>query len=229
MVTQLPLSFFATLFGMNAAELNAGNLTLTQEFTYMFPISAGIIVVSFFLAFSRSAFTNSLAMLLRSASSFAYNIAVTWVSVKTGFYVVGRGMEAEANRLRNREAKIRGLMKAEVMRKKPNLEKMQAANTMRELALSRSTTGFGMREDQGGGGGGVSRGRGGTPFSPYSPRNLPSPGPASPFARQGAAVGIQAKGLGIGVSEYDVELGERIRDDEAPGSLRSLVPRRGYF
>ena len=208
---------------MNAAELNAGNLTLTQELTYMVPISAGIIVVSFFLAFSRGAFTNSLAMLLRSASSFAYNIAVTWVSVKTGFYVVGRGLEAEANRLRNREAKITGMMKAEVMRKKPNLEKMQAANTMRELALSRSTTGFAMREDGVG-----SRGRG-TPFSPYSPRNAPSPGPASPFARQGAAVGMQAKGLGIGVSEYDVELGERIRDDEPPGSLRSLVPRRGYF
>jgi len=34
-VTQMPLSFLASIFGMNVAELNGGTLTFREEFTYM--------------------------------------------------------------------------------------------------------------------------------------------------------------------------------------------------
>ncbi|KAH8883113.1 hypothetical protein GQ53DRAFT_883648 [Thozetella sp. PMI_491] len=215
----LPLSFFATLFGMNSVELNDGHYTLTEEFVYMFPISAGIILISFFLAFSRSAFTNSFVRLLGSAASFIYNTTTTWFLVKTGFYMAGRELAVQANRLHDREVKITGAMKAEVMRSKSNLEKMQAASAMRELVFSRSNTAFGLRDDAGGVSGRA------TPFSPYSPRNIPSPGPGTPFARQGPTTSSYGKGLGISVSEYDVELGQRITNESKPGSSRPLVPR----
>jgi hypothetical protein len=32
---QMPLSFIASVLGMNVAELNGGNLTIRQDFSYM--------------------------------------------------------------------------------------------------------------------------------------------------------------------------------------------------
>jgi Mg2+ and Co2+ transporter CorA len=147
----LPLSFCASVFGMNAAELNEGLLPLATELRLMFPVSAGIILTSFLFAFSRGVFTNSVVMLARSGVSFVWNTAWTWVAVKTGLYVVGREMLTKANRLREREGTITGGMKAEVLRREKNLERMRAAGHVRALARQRGDDG--QRVGSGGGGG----------------------------------------------------------------------------
>ncbi|KAI0595703.1 hypothetical protein F4775DRAFT_585372 [Biscogniauxia sp. FL1348] len=122
----LPLSFCTSLFGMNAAEFNDGSLTLAQEFTYTFPISLGVILISFVLAFSRTALTNTFAKLAYSAVSLAYNTGATWLAVHTGLFMLGRKAAAKASMLREREARVTGTMKAEVLQRKANLKKMQA-------------------------------------------------------------------------------------------------------
>ncbi|KAK4238609.1 hypothetical protein C8A03DRAFT_43673 [Achaetomium macrosporum] len=53
----LPLSFFATLFGMNAQELNGGTMTLGAQLMWMFVISSVVICLSLAIAFSASART----------------------------------------------------------------------------------------------------------------------------------------------------------------------------
>ncbi|KAI1637889.1 hypothetical protein F4809DRAFT_660759 [Biscogniauxia mediterranea] len=122
----LPLSFCTSLFGMNAVELNDGSLTLAQEFTYTFPISLGVILISFVLAFSQTALTNTFAKLAYSAVSLVYNTAATWLAVHTGLFMLGRKAAANASMLREREARVTGTMKAEVLQRKANLKKMQA-------------------------------------------------------------------------------------------------------
>ncbi|KAI1084341.1 hypothetical protein F5B20DRAFT_593450 [Whalleya microplaca] len=102
----LPLSFLSSLFGMNAVELNSGYFTLAQEFTYIFPISLGIIIVSFLLAFNPNTFTNTFAVLMRSVISFIYNITTTWVEVNTGLYMLGRKFTAKSNSLRNKQVEL---------------------------------------------------------------------------------------------------------------------------
>lgn len=196
----LPLSFCASVFGMNAAELNEGLLPLATELRLMFPVSAGIILASFLFAFSRGVFTNSVVVLVRSAVSFAWNTAVTWLLVRTGLYVVGREMVVKANRLREREGKVTGGMKAEVLRREKNLEKMRAAGHVRALARQRGDAARAGRASQ--------EGEGGVVVSPYSEG---IPGSPSPF--------LIARGFGEG----DVELGERTRK---PSSQIHLVPGR---
>lgn len=99
--------------------------TLHSEFVYMFSISAGIIAVSFFLAFSRSALHNPLTMLIRNACSLSFNTFTTWLSIKSGMYMASREMAAKANALKDRENKMTAQMKANVMREKNNLEKIK--------------------------------------------------------------------------------------------------------
>ncbi|KAK3380756.1 hypothetical protein B0T24DRAFT_591210 [Lasiosphaeria ovina] len=202
----LPLSFCVGFFGMNAVEINGGLLPLSTEFKYMFPISAGIILVSFLLAFSQAVHRNSVVTLARSTLSFTYNTALTWVLVKTGLYVAGRGMLVQAHRLRDREATITGSMKAEVLRNEKNLEKMRAAGHVR--GLTRSKTAHQLNEHDA-----TSTSGRTTPFSPYS---VSTP-VGSPFVPQ------HGKGIGVSMSEVDVELGERV-PVRRPSSQRHLVP-----
>ncbi len=178
----LPLSFCASLFGMNAAELNDGHLDLSTELRLMFPISAGIIFLSLVLAFSQGVFTNSGVALVRSAASFVWNTAWTWLWVRSGGFVVGREMMVRANRLREREGKVTGGMKAEVLRREKNLERMRAAGHVKALTRQR-----GPAE------GGVGRGV-------VSPVSEGIPGSPSPF------LGVTGR-----FGEGDVELGERGR------------------
>jgi hypothetical protein len=209
----LPLSFCASLFGMNAAELNDGLLSLSTEFRLMFPISAGIILASFLFAFTQTVFTNSLVALARSGVSFVWNTAVTWVAVKTGLYVAGREMAARANRIRDREGKVTGAMKAEVLRREKNLERMRAAGHVRGLARTRTARVgrvSGEEEEAGEGAGSL--------FSPYSVSAASMPGSPSPFLGSQGKVGV------VGVSEVDVELGERV--SRKPSSQMHLVPGR---
>lgn len=219
----LPLSFFASLFGMNAAELNGGFLPLSAEFRLMFPISAGIILTSFVLAFSQSVLTNSAVALARSVVSFAWNTAVTWFLVRTGLYVAGREMMVRANRLRDREGKITGSMKAEVLRREKNLERMRAADHVRELARTKSS---GART--GGEEGNASRsaiGGGGSMGTLLSPYSASMPGSPSPFlAGSSSAGGGNGKGMAMEMVDVDVELGERV--SRKPSSQIHLVPGR---
>ncbi|KAK3305972.1 uncharacterized protein B0T15DRAFT_533949 [Chaetomium strumarium] len=53
----LPLSFFATLFGMNAQELNGGTMSLGAQLMWMFVISSLVICLSLAIAFSARART----------------------------------------------------------------------------------------------------------------------------------------------------------------------------
>ncbi|KAK4223068.1 magnesium transport protein cora [Podospora fimiseda] len=204
----LPLSFFVGLFGMNSIEFNDGLLPLSKEFTYMFPISAGIILISFLFAFSQSVTTNSPVMLVRSAFSFAWNTAVTWLLIKTGMYVAGRDLAVKANRLRAKEAAITGGMKAEVLRKEKNLEKLKAAGHVREI-MRRKTDLGGM-------------------MSPYAASGMLTPGtPGTPGPMMSVMMDRRegkGQGLGVGVGEVDVELGEMERK---PSSQMYLVPGRG--
>ncbi|KAK3988722.1 magnesium transport protein cora [Cladorrhinum sp. PSN332] len=204
----LPLSFFVGLFGMNSIEFNEGLLPLSTEFKYMFPISAGIILISFLFAFSQSVTTNSPIVLARSLFSLAWNTGVTWFMIKTGMYVAGRDMAVKANRLRAREAAITGGMKAEVLRKEKNLEKLRAAGHVKEI-MRRKTDLGGM-------------------MSPYSASGMLTPGtPGTPGPTMSMMMDrreTKGSGLGVGVGEVDVELGEMERK---PSSQMYLVPGRG--
>lgn len=192
----LPLSFCVGLFGMNAVEFSSdAKLPLATQFSYMFPASAGVAIIAFLLAFSQSVHSNSVVALLRSVVSFGYNTVLTWLAVKTGMYMAGREMSRTARVLRDREAKITGGMKAEVMRKEKNLDKMRAANHVRQLTM-RKEAGVGA------GNGGDGSGRT-TPFSPYAPG---SGGGLSPFL----VPGMGGKGPRVmQMAEVDVELGDR--------------------
>jgi hypothetical protein len=132
--------------------------------------------------------------------------------VKSGLYMLSRNLATKANKLRDRENNITGQMKAEVMRESNNLEKMKAASTMRNIAVTSNVTqnraapstlaltGTGMMRDDG---------RMLTPRTPYSP--FSSGNPASPFMGKGK------NGL------VDVELGHR----KTGSSQVYLVPERG--
>lgn len=186
---------------MNAIEFSSdAKLPLATQFSYMFPVSAGIIVISFTLAFSQSVHSNSVVALVRSVASFGYNTMLTWIAVKSGMYMAGREMSRTARVLRDREAKITGSMKAEVMRKEKNLEKMRAANHVRQLT---------MRKEAGVGGGRLAEGSTGdgsgrtTPFSPFVPGTGAGLSPFLSPAMGGKATGV------VQMAEVDVELGER--------------------
>ncbi|KAK4143414.1 uncharacterized protein C8A04DRAFT_37425 [Dichotomopilus funicola] len=203
----LPLSFCASVFGMNAAEFNDGHLTLSELLRLMFPISTGIIVVSFLLAFSRTLMTNSVVLLLRSVTSYAWNTTSTWLAVKTGMYVAGREMRARANRLREREGTVTGAMRAEVLRREKNLEKLKAANHVKDLAIIRR-----QRTERAAGNESSDDGEGGD--------DRMGPAPWGGGAASAAATGHARPFLRPGGGEMvDVELGERARKSSSQMNL----------
>ncbi|KAK3354036.1 hypothetical protein B0T25DRAFT_224469 [Lasiosphaeria hispida] len=154
----LPLSFFVGLFGMGALP---ADLSFTAELTLMFPISAGIILVSLVFAFSQTVFDNSLVALVGSAVSLVWNTAATWVLVQTGLYAAGRRAGRRARGLREREGRVVGGMKGEAMRRELRREVEAERGRAREVALQMA----------------VRRGEGGrmVPASPYSSVALASP------------------------------------------------------
>ncbi|KAI1454279.1 hypothetical protein F4805DRAFT_460944 [Annulohypoxylon moriforme] len=141
----LPLSFMSSLFGMNVVELDSGALTFSEEFKYMFPIATGVVVVSFFLAFNHSIFTNALAKFIRAVASFFYNTTLTWLAVRTGWYLLESNVTRKTNSLRNREIGITGGMRAEALRNEKNIRQMRASQELikhmgREHTISRRST-----------------------------------------------------------------------------------------
>ncbi|RYP13191.1 hypothetical protein DL765_007018 [Monosporascus sp. GIB2] len=118
----LPLSFTASLFGMNAVEFNGGELTLSQELKYMLPTCLGIIIFSFILAFSRRP---AFMKLLFRASSLAYNTTITWLAIKTGLYGYEHKARVTANSLREREMGATAAMKADYLSRKAKREALR--------------------------------------------------------------------------------------------------------
>ena len=142
------------------------------------------------LAFSR-AFANDLTALVGSAVSFACRTALTWLAVRSGAYMLGRDMAAAADRLRDREAKLTAGWKAQVRRDKTDIEKLRAADAMRAMVAREANA--------------ARAGAGARPprvFSPYVVS--PGPGRQDRMGSEGSS-GPGRKGLGI--REYDVELG----------------------
>ncbi|KAI1771434.1 hypothetical protein F4818DRAFT_454561 [Hypoxylon cercidicola] len=73
----IPLSFMSSVFGMNNIEISGDSWSIREEFIYMFPISAGVIILSLILAFSRW---------IRSALYWLWTCFWTLVFVTSGIY-----------------------------------------------------------------------------------------------------------------------------------------------
>ena len=145
--------------------------------------------------------TNSFTSYVHNGASLLFNTASTWFMIKTGLYMLSRNMAVKANKLKDREYKITGSMRAEVMRESNNLEKMRAANTMRQIAVRQGTE------------------MSSTPrvLSPY----IGSPRTESPFLGSRRGTGPLGNGRGTAAME-DVELGHR----KTASSQVYLMPER---
>ncbi len=186
------------------------------------PISAGIIIISFVLAFSHAshAFVNELTILAYTAVSFAYNTTMTWLAVRTGLYAVGLDMSLASSRLRDREHRLTATWKAEERRKKTKtrVERLQAANdAIAAVGISRADTASGILAAAG------SRptarafspyivpspSRGGAMKFPTSTTGSPSPVSPYPAVAVSNPAGQTRGGLGIAAAPgyFDVELG----------------------
>ncbi|RDA83237.1 hypothetical protein CP532_5799 [Ophiocordyceps camponoti-leonardi (nom. inval.)] len=75
----LPLSFFATVFGMNNVEMTKGPMPLADQLKYMIAVSGAVILVS--LAFAFSALT-------RTAIAVGFKVLVRHVVHRLGIYDV---------------------------------------------------------------------------------------------------------------------------------------------
>ncbi|KAI0891066.1 hypothetical protein F4806DRAFT_336716 [Annulohypoxylon nitens] len=109
------------------------------------PIATGVVVVSFFLAFNHSIFTNAIAGFIRAVASFFYNTTLTWLAVRTGWYLLESNVSRKTNSLRNKEIGITGGMKAEALRNEKNIRQMRASQELikhmgREHSVSRRST-----------------------------------------------------------------------------------------
>ncbi|KAI3323508.1 hypothetical protein HD806DRAFT_496940 [Xylariaceae sp. AK1471] len=81
----LPLSFLSSVFGMNSAEFSEDNtMTLREQFTYIFSISAGVVVVAVICSLSET--VQSMVLWIHAIWLYVYNITITTFLVRTGLY-----------------------------------------------------------------------------------------------------------------------------------------------
>ncbi|KAF9871184.1 hypothetical protein CkaCkLH20_11353 [Colletotrichum karsti] len=73
----LPLSFMSSVFGMNNSNIGDNQMSFREQANYMFPISAGVILISIIFAFWRFP---------RTIFWSAYKVTETWLLVNTGLY-----------------------------------------------------------------------------------------------------------------------------------------------
>ncbi|KAK7990398.1 hypothetical protein PG990_014678 [Apiospora arundinis] len=73
----LPLSFMSSIFGMNNQEFSGGGWEIRDEMKLMFPVSAAVIVISLFWAYSGWS---------RDALWAVYTQTSTWLVVKSGLF-----------------------------------------------------------------------------------------------------------------------------------------------
>jgi hypothetical protein len=138
----LPLSFCASIFGMNVTEFNGGLLTLHEELYYMFPISVAIIITSFTFAFSSSSFVSAVCELIWEGAKYPVSVAGTWVLTRTGIYTLSRELGSRAKEVRERGRKITGTMRANALREK--MEWKVARDLLREEVVE-----MGAKEESG--------------------------------------------------------------------------------
>ncbi|KAG9240812.1 hypothetical protein BJ878DRAFT_524053 [Calycina marina] len=112
----LPLSFFASIFGMNAVELTGedGNLHIKDIFIYMIPLSFGVITLSLFLAFSK---------MTRALLSFACSYIWTLTITRTPLYTFWHNLKwhdkhMSSKTLMEQEAIVVNRMKIGALRKR---------------------------------------------------------------------------------------------------------------
>ncbi|KAK1751124.1 hypothetical protein QBC47DRAFT_351969 [Echria macrotheca] len=118
----LPLSFMSSVFGMNNSNFGSNQWSVEQQLQLMFPVSAGIIVISVVFAFYD---------FLRAIIWSAYTYIVTWIAVRTGIYSVWlehsenwkslslkQKAEKEVLKLKDEVRKARRKRKAQQMAKK---------------------------------------------------------------------------------------------------------------
>ncbi|KAH7369612.1 hypothetical protein BKA65DRAFT_385928 [Rhexocercosporidium sp. MPI-PUGE-AT-0058] len=124
----LPLSFGATLFGMNANEFEGGKWTFRQEVTYMLPISVGIILTSFILAFSP--FTRSLLFLI-------FTLSWTWFVTSTRIYSLWIQFKIDSQHLtkmrRDMARRWKENARAEKQKRRENKEKEKDTKRMVDM------------------------------------------------------------------------------------------------
>jgi hypothetical protein len=138
-----------------------------------------------------------------------YNTTTTWIAVHTGMYVAGKEMEVVAARLRDRESKITGGMRAEVMRRRAHEGKIRAATTIRQIVVGKD-------KDAGTDTGGQpdtdewTRSGKNTPFSRQSTGRLGREGRYTPDGERILNAGRRT-GLGIRGFEDDIERGQRLQ------------------
>ncbi|KAI0126573.1 hypothetical protein BJ170DRAFT_684158 [Xylariales sp. AK1849] len=106
----LPLSFMSSVFGMNAIEFsNDNNWTILQEFKFMFPISAGIIVLTFMFAFGDWT---------RASVWYLYTRVITWVVVKSGAYRLWLAINRPSTRLHKSATAETNRLKKQIRKKR---------------------------------------------------------------------------------------------------------------
>jgi hypothetical protein len=129
----LPLSFCASIFGMNVTEFNGGLLTLHEELYYMFPTSVAIIITSFTFAFSSSSFVSAIYELAWEGAKYPVSVAGTWALTRTGMFTLSRELESKAKEVRDRGRKVTGTMRANALREK--MEWKVARDLLKEESL----------------------------------------------------------------------------------------------
>jgi len=123
----LPLSFMASVFGMNAFEFGQGQVKLIHEFKYMLPISFVIIIPIFIVAFSTW---------IRALIWFLYKYTVTLTLVKTGMYRNWLRLGLTSRTLLDSAAKETEKLKNEVRAQMCHLQREQRKKEDQEWAKS---------------------------------------------------------------------------------------------
>ncbi|KAK0701938.1 hypothetical protein B0T26DRAFT_735298 [Lasiosphaeria miniovina] len=131
---QLPLSFMASVFGMNNSSFGDDHWSLEDQFRLMFPISFGIVLISIVFAFY-----DFLRILVWSV----YTYIITWITVRTGLYHIWLGYkgdlgsaslqlnaEREVSMLKERARMARKRKNEEVVTKRVSDSAMEDENMM---------------------------------------------------------------------------------------------------
>ncbi|KAI1373718.1 hypothetical protein F4677DRAFT_186798 [Hypoxylon crocopeplum] len=92
----LPLSFMSSVFGMNNIQISGDSWQISDEFKYMFPISAGVIFISLVLAF---------ATWIRALIWYVFKIPFTYLTVHTGLYSFWLGVGLPSDKIYQRGTK----------------------------------------------------------------------------------------------------------------------------
>ncbi|XXH04173.1 hypothetical protein Hte_010586 [Hypoxylon texense] len=103
----LPLSFMSSVFGMNNVQISGDSWEISDEFKYMFPISAGVIFISLLLPF---------ATWIRVVIWYIYRVPLTYLLVRSGLYKFWLGVGCPSDKVYQKGADWIDKQKTEVRR-----------------------------------------------------------------------------------------------------------------